>query len=53
MPAATTASNLATGHNMGRVTQIIGSTFDAQFPEHSLPAIYNAVRSPASRKASR
>ncbi|NMC19663.1 MAG: F0F1 ATP synthase subunit beta, partial [Thermogutta sp.] len=27
----------------GRVTQIIGSIFDAEFPEHQLPAIYNAV----------
>lgn len=27
----------------GRVTQIIGSTFDAEFPENRLPAIYNAV----------
>jgi len=31
-------------HNTGRVTQIIGSTFDAEFPEHKLPAIYNAVK---------
>ncbi len=36
MPTATKAS--------GRVTQVIGSTFDAQFPEDSLPAIYNAVK---------
>jgi F-type H+-transporting ATPase subunit beta len=27
----------------GTVTQIIGSTFDAQFPEDQLPEIYNAV----------
>ena len=27
----------------GRVTQIIGSTFDAEFGEGHLPAIYNAV----------
>jgi F-type H+-transporting ATPase subunit beta len=30
--------------NVGRVTQIIGSTFDAEFPEDHLPAIYNAVK---------
>lgn len=30
--------------NVGRVTQVIGSTFDAQFPEDRLPAIYNAVK---------
>ena len=28
----------------GRVTQVIGSTFDVEFPEDSIPAIYNAVR---------
>ena len=28
----------------GTVTQVIGSTFDAQFPEDQLPSIYNAVR---------
>ena len=30
--------------NVGKVTQVIGSTFDAQFPENSLPDIYNAVK---------
>ena len=29
--------------NVGRVTQVIGSTFDAEFAEDHLPAIYNAV----------
>ena len=29
--------------NVGKITQVIGSTFDAEFPEDSLPAIYNAV----------
>ena len=29
--------------NIGRVTQIIGSTFDAEFAEDKLPAIYNAL----------
>ncbi|HEX8911885.1 MAG TPA: F0F1 ATP synthase subunit beta [Humisphaera sp.] len=28
----------------GKVTQVIGSTFDAQFPEDQLPDIYNAVK---------
>ena len=28
----------------GTVSQVIGSTFDAQFPESDLPAIYNAVK---------
>ncbi len=29
---------------VGRVTQVIGSTFDAQFPEDQLPEIYNAIK---------
>ncbi|MCL2646776.1 MAG: F0F1 ATP synthase subunit beta [Phycisphaerales bacterium] len=28
----------------GTVSQVIGSTFDAEFPEDQLPAIYNAVK---------
>jgi F-type H+-transporting ATPase subunit beta len=43
---ATTASpaKTAPAKNIGHVTQIIGSTFDAEFPEDSMPAIYNAVK---------
>lgn len=33
----------ATDQNVGRVTQVIGSTFDIEFPEGQLPPIYNAV----------
>jgi F-type H+-transporting ATPase subunit beta len=33
----------ANERTVGRVTQVIGSTFDAEFPENKLPAIYNAV----------
>jgi F-type H+-transporting ATPase subunit beta len=29
----------------GKVIQVIGSTFDAQFPDEDLPNIYNAVKS--------
>jgi F-type H+/Na+-transporting ATPase subunit beta len=36
-------STTATDTNTGRITQIIGSTFDAEFSEGHLPAIYNAV----------
>src|SRR5579862_2737988 len=32
-----------TEKNIGRVTQIIGSTFDAEFSESHLPEIYNAL----------
>jgi F-type H+/Na+-transporting ATPase subunit beta len=28
----------------GKIVQVIGSTFDVEFPEESLPAIYNALR---------
>ena len=34
----------------GRITQIIGSTFDAQFSEESLPEIYNAVTVKSNQK---
>lgn len=30
--------------NTGKIVQVIGSTFDAEFPEESLPNIYNALR---------
>jgi len=30
--------------NAGKVTQVIGSTFDAEFADDNLPAIYNAVK---------
>lgn len=40
----------ATDQNVGQVTQIIGSTFDAQFSEDSLPAIYNAVKVESDQK---
>lgn len=33
-----------TNRNIGRVTQVIGSTFDAEFVEDQLPAIYNALQ---------
>jgi F-type H+-transporting ATPase subunit beta len=40
----------ATATNVGRITQVIGSTFDAQFEEDSLPAIYNAVKIKSNKK---
>jgi F-type H+-transporting ATPase subunit beta len=30
--------------NVGRITQVIGSTFDCEFPEDRLPEIYNATK---------
>ncbi len=34
----------ATAQNIGKVTQIIGSTFDAEFSNEGLPNIYNALK---------
>jgi F-type H+-transporting ATPase subunit beta len=36
----------------GKVTQVIGSTFDVEFPEDQLPAIYNAIKIDASHDGS-
>lgn len=41
---------MATVTSVGKVTQIIGSTFDAEFPEGHLPAIYNAVTIESQQK---
>jgi F-type H+-transporting ATPase subunit beta len=35
----------------GTITQVIGSTFDAQFPESGLPEIYNALKIDAETPA--
>jgi F-type H+-transporting ATPase subunit beta len=40
----------ATQANIGRVTQVIGSTFDAEFDEEHLPPIYNAVKIVSNHK---
>src|SRR5438046_7455009 len=34
----------AADHHAGRIVQVIGSTFDAEFEEGHLPEIYNALR---------
>src|SRR6266496_1117128 len=34
----------------GKITQVIGSTFDAEFEEEHLPAIYNAVKIQSDKK---
>jgi F-type H+-transporting ATPase subunit beta len=36
--------------NIGHITQVIGSTFDAEFAEERLPEIYNAVKIETSVK---
>ncbi len=44
------ATDISTEKNIGHVTQIIGSTFDAEFDENHLPDIYNALRLDAEIK---
>src|SRR5437868_2406772 len=41
--AIATADGAATKTHEGRVVQVIGSTFDAEFQEGHLPEIYNAL----------
>ena len=41
---------VASTNTTGRITQVIGSTFDAEFEEDSLPSIYNAVKVKSSHK---
>ena len=50
MPTTLRVSDPAHAPTVGRVSQIIGSTFDAEFPEHKLPAIYNAVKISSQHK---
>ena len=38
------------GTNIGHVTQVIGSTFDVEFDDAHLPAIYNAVKIQSNHK---
>jgi len=47
----------ATGHHthsqantVGKITQVIGSTFDVEYPEGALPAIFNAVKVSSEQK---
>ncbi len=40
----------ATAKNIGHITQVIGSTFDVEFAEDALPAIYNAVKVQSEHK---
>ncbi|PHS11001.1 MAG: F0F1 ATP synthase subunit beta [Blastopirellula sp.] len=36
--------------NIGKITQVIGSTFDAEYADSELPAIYNAVKIEGTHK---
>src|SRR5205814_979854 len=42
--ATATNGHSATGTKTGKIVQVIGSTFDAEFEEGHLPEIYNAVK---------
>src|SRR3989442_197964 len=48
--ATASATSQATTDKVGRVTQVIGSTFDAEFDEHHLPTIYNALQIDSEHK---
>src|SRR5438105_6775296 len=50
MAIATDGQATATQHQVGRIVQIIGSTFDAEFEEGHLPEIYNALTIDAEEK---
>lgn len=41
---------VATAQNTGKITQVIGSTLDAEFAEDRLPRIYNALQCKVDRK---
>jgi F-type H+-transporting ATPase subunit beta len=45
-----TATKPVQKKNIGRVSQVIGSTFDVEFPENQLPPIYNAVKVESDQK---
>ncbi len=40
----------ATQARVGKIVQVIGSTFDAEFPDGQLPPIYNAVKIKSDKK---
>src|SRR5690606_13421198 len=44
IPIETRNMATATEQKIGKITQVIGSTFDAEFSDGALPAIYNAVK---------
>ena len=40
----------AATENIGRISQVIGSTLDAEFPEEKMPALHNALQVEVERK---
>src|SRR5579872_1569626 len=53
MVTATDARTQANGQHAGKIVQVIGSTFDAEFAEGHLPEIYNALRIDTDHKGVR
>jgi F-type H+/Na+-transporting ATPase subunit beta len=53
MATATDGKTTATEHQAGRIVQVIGSTFDAEFAEGHLPEIHNALKVEAEYKGIR
>ncbi len=49
-PKAPAAAKNPPAMNVGHVTQVIGSTFDVEYPEDKLPSIYNAVKVQSENK---
>src|SRR5712691_8307880 len=47
---ATATNGHANGQRTGRIVQVIGSTFDAEFEEGHLPEIYNALKIDAEHR---
>jgi F-type H+-transporting ATPase subunit beta len=41
---------VANALNVGKITQVIGSTLDAEFPEDKMPRLYNALQVNVDRK---
>src|SRR5260370_26938439 len=50
MATATLVDGKRNGHHVGKIVQVIGSTFDAEFDEGHLPEIYNACKVDAEYK---
>ena len=50
MVTTTDGQARANGQHTGRVVQVIGSTFDAEFEEGHLPEIYNALKIDSEHK---
>ncbi|HXG13265.1 MAG TPA: hypothetical protein VNK04_26135, partial [Gemmataceae bacterium] len=50
MATATDRMASVDGRHVGRIVQVIGSTFDAEFEEGHLPEIYNALKIDAEYK---